>query len=123
MACYVLSGPSTSGQEELDKENKLSSDEELESCQRSPIRERCQEPRKQCRPSKQSQFNNNATALETKIIKSEESSRKIKAYADKKTCPEVLGRQCQVDIICEKVSAGLGALKRIRPLVPSQTRL
>ena len=36
---------------------------------------------------------------------------------------ETLGWQCQVDIICKKVSAGLGALKRIRPLVPSQTLL
>ena len=36
---------------------------------------------------------------------------------------EALGWQCQVDIICKKVSAGLGALKRIRPLVPSQTLL
>ena len=34
---------------------------------------------------------------------------------------ESLGWHCQVDIICKKVSAGLGALKRIRPLVPSQT--
>ena len=36
---------------------------------------------------------------------------------------EALGWQCQADIICKKVSAGLGALKRIRPLVPSQTLL
>ena len=36
---------------------------------------------------------------------------------------EALGWQCRVDIICKKVSAGLGALKRIRPLVPSQTLL
>ena len=36
---------------------------------------------------------------------------------------ETLGWQCQVNIICKKVSAGLRALKRIRPLVPSQTLL
>ena len=36
---------------------------------------------------------------------------------------EALGWQCQVDIIGKKVSVGLGALKRIRPLVPSQTLL
>ena len=36
---------------------------------------------------------------------------------------EALGWQCQVDIIFKKVSAGLGALKRIRPLVPRQTLL
>ena len=36
---------------------------------------------------------------------------------------ETLGWQCQADVICKKVSAGLGALKRIRPLVPRQTLL
>ena len=36
---------------------------------------------------------------------------------------ETLGWQCQVDVICKKVSAGLGALKRIRSLVPHQTLL
>ena len=36
---------------------------------------------------------------------------------------EALGWQCQVDIIGKKVSVGLGVLKRIRPLVPSQTLL
>ena len=36
---------------------------------------------------------------------------------------EALGWQSQVDIICKNVSAGLGALKRIRSLVPHQTLL
>ena len=37
---------------------------------------------------------------------------------------EALGWQCQTDVICEKVSAGIGALKRIRPgLVPRRTLL
>ena len=69
MACYYLA------QEELDKEeNKLleSSDNELESSQRSPIRKCHHDLREQYRPSKRSRFNNSATALETKIIKSEE---------------------------------------------------
>ena len=36
---------------------------------------------------------------------------------------EALGWQSQVDIICTKVSVGIGVLKRIRPLVPRQTVL
>ena len=36
---------------------------------------------------------------------------------------EALGGQSQVDIICTKVSAGIGALKHIRSLVPRQTLL
>ena len=36
---------------------------------------------------------------------------------------EALGWQSQVDIICTKVSAGIGVLKRICPLVPRQTVL
>ena len=36
---------------------------------------------------------------------------------------EALGWQSQVDIICTKVSAGIGALKHIRSLVPRQTLL
>ena len=36
---------------------------------------------------------------------------------------EALGWQSQVHIICKKVSAGIGALKRIRSLVPRQTLL
>ena len=35
----------------------------------------------------------------------------------------ILGWQCLVDTICKKVSAGIGALKRIRSLVPHQTLL
>ena len=36
---------------------------------------------------------------------------------------EALGWQSHVDTICKKVSAGIGALKRIRSLVPRQTLL
>ena len=36
---------------------------------------------------------------------------------------EALGWQSQVDITCTKVSAGIGVLKRIHPLVPRQTLL
>ena len=36
---------------------------------------------------------------------------------------EALGWQSQVDTICKKVSAGIGALKRTRYLVPRQTLL
>ena len=36
---------------------------------------------------------------------------------------EALGWQSQIDIICTKVSAGIGALKHIRSLVPRQTLL
>ena len=36
---------------------------------------------------------------------------------------EALGWQSQVDTICKKVSAGIGALKGIRSLVPHQTLL
>ena len=36
---------------------------------------------------------------------------------------EALGWQSHVDIICKKVSAGIGALKRIRSLVAHQTLL
>ena len=36
---------------------------------------------------------------------------------------EALGWQSQEDIICTKVSAGIGALKHIRSLVPRQTLL
>ena len=36
---------------------------------------------------------------------------------------EALGWQSQVDTICKKVSAAIGALKRTRSLVPHQTLL
>ena len=36
---------------------------------------------------------------------------------------EALGWQSQIDIICTKVSAGIGALKHIRSLVPRETLL
>ena len=40
-----------------------------------------------------------------------------------KELDEALGWQSHVDTICKKVSAGIGALKRIRSLVPRQTLL
>ena len=36
---------------------------------------------------------------------------------------KALGWQSQVDTICKKVSAGIGAIKRIRSLVPRQPLL
>ena len=97
--------PGTSGLTDSDKEISAveesslleSSDDELESDQRSPIRKRSPTRKRrvevnhqQENPSERTRYNNSTEALAKKISKSEESIRKLKAHAEKKTCPKSL---------------------------------
>lgn len=106
--------PGTSGLTDSDKEISAveesslleSSDDELESGQRSPIRKRSPTRKRrvevnhqQENPSKRTRYDNSTEALAKKISKSEESIRKLKAHAEKKTCPKSLRYNVRANIV------------------------
>lgn len=74
-----------------------SSDNDLESSQRSTTRGRCVEAnRQQENPSKKTRYDNKPSQ---KISKSEESIRKLKAHAEKKTCPKSLRYKVRINFV------------------------
>ena len=96
----LISGPSTSGQADLPEENSFNAEEEkslladdsdadLESRQCSPNR-KCRQEQQQRVRSKRSRYDDSAKTLESEINKSKESIDKLKAHAEKKTCPKSL---------------------------------
>jgi len=121
----------------VDTDVLLYSEEELESGQRSPTRKRRTERERPQTASKRTKHDHSTNSLDKRIKKSEDSIQKLKAHAERKTCPKSL--RCNVrasiapddefkeDINCIRKDAEEKKLKKIimskRHLIEEQPRL